>query len=221
MEITNKGRLHITTSPNSLLDYLSIIISYVFHPIILIAYTVGYLLYLNPMVFVGFDEDGKILVLLRILGTSVLMPLITVVLLKALGFVSTVRLETQKERIIPYVACITFFFWSYYVSKKLNDPFELRAFLLSLFLIATVSLIVNNYFKISMHALGFGGINALFVLMLFNDRMNDGFIFTISFLLAGLVSMARLKRNNHHPIEIYAGYFLGALVQVFSWWFLL
>ncbi len=63
------------------------------------------------------------LVLLRVIGTSVFLPFMTVVLLKGLGFIDSIRLETQKERIIPYVACITFFFWSYYVSKKLEDPF--------------------------------------------------------------------------------------------------
>ena len=157
----------------------------------------------------------------RILGTSVLMPLITVFLLRGLGFVSSIRLETQKERIIPFVACITFFFWSYYVSKKLNDPFELRAFLLSLFLTASASLLINNYIKISMHALGFGGMNALFVLMLFNGSMNEGYILLFSFFLAGLVSMARINRKNHLPFEIYLGYLTGVIIQGFSWWFLL
>jgi hypothetical protein len=180
----------------------------------------AYLLYINPIVFVGYNAEDKMLVFLRVFGTSVFMPLITVVLLKALGFINSIRLETQKERIIPFVACITFFFWSYYVSKKLADPFELRAFLLSLFLTASVSLLLNNYFKISMHALGFGGLNALLVLMLFNNRMNEGLIIMLSFLLAGFVSMARMNQKSHHPFEIYSGYFTGGIIQVFSWWFL-
>lgn len=220
MEVTNKGRLHISSDSNTYLDYISIILSYIFHPVLLIVWILSYLLYLNPIVFAGTSAQDKLLVLLRISATSVFMPLITVFLLKGLGFIASIRLETQKERIIPYVACITFFFWSYYVSKKLNDPFELRAFLLSLFIVASVSLLLNNYFKISMHTIGFGGLNALFVLMLFNDRMNDGFILSLSFLIAGLVGMARLKRKYHQPFEVYAGYVTGMIVQVFSWWFL-
>lgn len=72
-----------------------------------------------------------------------------------------------------------------------------------------------------MHAIGFGGINALLICMLFTGRLNDGFILAISFLIAGLVSVARIKRLHHHPFEIYLGYFTGAIVQGFSWWFLL
>jgi len=220
MEVSKQGRLHINDSSKTFFDYFSIALSYIFHPVFLIAWICAYLLYLNPFVFIGIYNDEKAIILLRILGTSVLMPLITVFLLRGLGFVSSIRLETQKERIIPFVACITFFFWSYYVSKKLNDPFELRAFLLSLFLTSSASLLINNYFKISMHALGFGGMNALFVLMLFNGSMNEGYVLILSFLLAGLVSMARINRKNHRPFEIYLGYLTGIIIQSFSWWFL-
>jgi hypothetical protein len=220
MEVSNNGRLHISASPQNGLDYLTIFLSYLFHPIFLIGWTCLYLLYINPIVFIGSNHNAKLLVILRILGTSIIMPFITVVLLKALGFIDTIHLKTQKERIIPYVACITFFFWSYYVSKKLDDPFELRTFLLALFLTASASLLINNYFKISMHALGFGGTHALLILMLFNNRMNEGFILILFLLLGGLVSMARLHQKQHQPFEIYAGYITGAVIQVFSWWFL-
>lgn len=221
MEVSQRGRLHVKEAPKNITDYAAILISYIFHPIFLILWTTLYLLYSNPFVFIGSDDEEKMLILLRVVGTSVFLPLLTVVLLKGLGFIDSIRLESQKERIIPYVACITFFFWSYYVSKKLDDPFEVRAFFLALFLTASLSLVINNYIKISMHAIGFGGVNALLVLMLFAGRLNDGFVLSLSFLLAGLVCGARIKRLHHHPVEIYIGYFTGAAIQVFSWWFLL
>jgi hypothetical protein len=221
MEVSQGGRLHIKNAPYNITDYVSILLSYIFHPICLILWTTLYLLYLNPLIFIGADSEEKMLVLLRVIGTSVFLPFMTVILLKGLGFINSIRLENQKERIIPYVACITFFFWSYYVSKKLGDPFEMRAFFLALFLTASLSLIINNYIKISMHAIAFGGVNALFVLMLFNERLNDGFILILSFLFAGLVCAARIRRLHHHPLEIYLGYFTGVMIQLFSWWFLL
>ena len=202
------------------MDYVFLTLSYIFHPVFLILWTTAYLLYLNPVVFIGLSENAKILVLLRIAGTSVLLPMMTVFLLKGLGFISSIKLPEQKDRIVPYVACITFFFWSYYVSKKLNDPFELRVFLLALFLTSSASLLINNYIKISMHAIGFGGVNALFVMMLMRGGLNDGFMLTLSFLLAGLVCTGRIRQKHHDPAEIYAGYFTGVLILLFSWWFL-
>jgi len=220
MEVSQKGRLKMMGKNYTIVDYISTILSYIFHPIFLILWTSAYLLYVHPLVFVGLADNAKMLVLLRVGGTSVFLPMMTVLLLKGLGFISSIRLPEQKDRIIPYVACITFFFWSYYVAKQLDDPFELRVFLLSLFLTASVSLLINNFIKISMHATGFGGVNALFVMMLMNGRLNDGFLLIVSFLLAGLVSAARIRQKNHHPAEIYIGYFTGATVLIFSWWFL-
>jgi hypothetical protein len=221
MEVSQGERLHMKQAPRKTVDYAAILLSYIFHPIVLIIWMSAYLLYSNPLIFVGASSDEKMLVLLRVIGTSVFLPFMTVVLLKGLGFIDSIRLETQKERIIPYVACITFFFWSYYVSKKLEDPFEMRAFFLALFLTSSVSLILNNYVKISMHAIGLGGVNALLVLMLFSAKLSDGFILALSFLIAGLVSVARIKRLHHHPFEVYLGYFTGVIIQLFSWWFLL
>ncbi len=220
MEINQSGRLKMVAKNHTYTDYVFLTLSYIFHPVFLILWTTAYLLYLNPVVFIGLNENAKILVLLRIAETSVFLPMMTVFLLKGLGFISSIKLPEQKDRIVPYVACITFFFWSYYVSKKLNDPFELRVFLLALFLTSSASLLINNYIKISMHAIGFGGVNALFVMMLMSGGLNDGFMLTLSFLLAGLVCTGRIRQKNHHPAEIYAGYFTGALILLFSWWFL-
>lgn len=220
MEITQTGRLKMGTKNYTFIDYIFLLLSVIFHPIFLILWTAAYLLYIHPLIFIGLNENAKLLVLLRITGTSVFMPMMTVFLLKGLGFISSIRLPEQKDRIVPYVACITFFFWSYYVSKKLDDPYELRVFLLSLFLTASASLLINNYIKISMHATGFGGVNALLVLMLMNGRMNDGFMLSVSFLLAGLVCVGRIHQKHHHPAEIYTGYFCGAIILYFSWWFL-
>lgn len=220
MEISQHGRLKMGANNYTFSDYFFWFLSFVFHPVFLILWTTAYLLYIHPLVFIGVSENAKMLVLLRIAGTSVFLPMMTVLLLKGLGFISSIRLPEQKDRIVPYVACITFFFWSYYVSKKLGDPFEFRVFLLALFLTASGSLLINNYIKISMHATGFGGVNALFAMMLMNGRMHDGFMLTISFLLAGLVCTGRIHQKHHHPAEIYSGYFTGALILLFSWWFL-
>jgi hypothetical protein len=220
MEINQSGRLKMVAKNHTYADYFFWTLSYIFHPVFLILWTTAYLLYMHPMVFIGFGEKAKMLVLLRIAGTSVFLPMMTVFLLKGLGFISSIKLPEQKDRIVPYVACITFFFWSYYVSKKLDDPYELRVFLLALFLTASASLIINNYIKISMHATGLGGVNALFVMLLMSGRLHDGFMMTASFLLAGLVCAGRIRQKNHHPAEIYTGYFTGAIILLFAWWFL-
>ena len=48
----------------------------------------------------------------------VFFPLISVLLLRAVGFIDSLFLRTQKDRIIPYIASGIFFFWAYTVFKQ-------------------------------------------------------------------------------------------------------
>lgn len=221
MQVTESGTLLDNESATSpALRFLGHLISYLLHPIFLIGWISYYLLFLNGSIYVGADPYQKTMVFLRIFSTGIFLPLMTVLLLKGLKFIDSMQLKTQRERIIPYVACITFFFWNYYVSKKLGDPFEMRAFLLSLFITACATLIINNYFKVSMHAIGAGGLFALFTLLLFANRLEEGMYLLLAFLLAGLTCTARFLVSDHRPFEIYFGFFTGLVIQIFSWYFL-
>ena len=46
-----------------------------------------------------------------------LFPLVTVLLAKGLGFIDSVYLKTQRDRIIPYIACEIYYFWIAYVLR--------------------------------------------------------------------------------------------------------
>ena len=177
-----------------------------------------YLLYVNDSVFLGKDDFARTTTFLRICSTSVLLPLITVLLLKGLGFIQSIHLHTRRERIVPYIASLTFFFWSYYVSKRLNDPLALRAFLLGLFIIACAALVMNTYFKVSMHALAAGALLALFTLLLFNNYVDDSLSMLLAVVTAAVICTSRLIAGSHQPFDIYFGFAMGVVIQLVCWW---
>lgn len=219
MIVNEEGGLYVHEATKSpVLRVLATFFSYLFHPLFIIAWVTLYLLFRNSLVFVGVDSFTKIVVFLRVFSTSIFLPIVTVLLLRALGFIDSILLRTQKDRIIPYVACITFFFWSFYVSKKLGDPAELTSFLLSLFITASVSLLINNYIKVSMHAIGVGGLIAFFTLLLFHNRLDDILSLLVAFLIAGITSTSRLLVSDHKTYEIYIGLITGIIVQSIAWW---
>ncbi|HMO31396.1 MAG TPA: hypothetical protein PKE63_08380 [Lacibacter sp.] len=217
MEVTPNGTLLAQPAATRM---LGVLFSWLLHPLLLIVWITLYLLYGNRTVFLGIAPDDRLLVFLRIFSTSVFLPLVTVFLLKGLGFVQSIQLRTQKERIVPIVACITFFFWSFYVSKQLNDPLPLKAFLLGLFITASVSLLQNNYMKISLHTLGAGGLIALFLLLLFTNQLDSGWSLVLALAAGGLIGTSRLLTGSHRAVEIYAGYITGFVVQLIAWWIL-
>lgn len=216
--INEEGSLDITPEKYpAALKIPALIFSYLFHPLFIIGWVVLYLLYRNNLVFLGVDPETRIIYFLRVFGTSIFLPIVTVLLLKGLGFIQSIQLPTQKDRIIPYVACITFFFWTYYVSKQLGDPKELTAFLLSAFVASSASLLINNYMKVSMHAIGVGGMVAFFVLLLFANKLDDVFSLLAAVLIAGVTCSSRLIVSDHKPYEIYIGLIAGIVIQLVAW----
>lgn len=218
MEITKEGELNTDkySYPKPLRVFANLM-GYFLHPVLVVAWVALYLLFLNNRVFLGIDFSERIVVFLRIFSTSTFLPLVTVLLLKGLGFVSSIKLETQKERIIPLVACITFFFWSFYVSRQLNDPAPLRAFLLALFLSSSAALMLNIYQKTSLHMIAGGVASAFFTLLLFNNLLNEPVSIISVFLLAGISGSSRLITMSHQTNEIWLGFFSGVIIQYIAW----
>ena len=201
------------------ISILAKIVSYVFHPLFVGVMMAGYLIFIHPYFFVGFSEKQKMLKLLAVINNNVFFPLIVVVLLRALGFNKSLLLQTQKERIVPYLASITFFFWSYYVFKNQPEvPRVLVYMCRGMFISAAVALVLNNNYKISMHAIGVGGLMGLMTVILFNGNLDSGLPMMLSVLITGAVMSARKIVSDHHWFDIITGFLLGFLTQLIALW---
>ena len=194
-------------------------ISFVFHPLFAGVMMAAYLIFVHPLYFVGFSEKEKMLKLLAVINNNVFFPLLVVALLRALGFNKSLLLKTQKERIVPYLASITFFFWTYYVFK--NQPETPRVIVYmcrGMFFASSVALVLNNYYKISMHGIGEGGMVGLMALTLVDGSLYSGIPFMVAILVAGLVVTARKIVSDHQWFDIITGFLLGFLCQFVALW---
>ena len=201
------------------ISILAKIVSYVFHPLFVGVMMAGYLIFVHPYFFVGFSEKQKMLKLLAVINNNVFFPLIVVVLLRALGFNKSLLLQTQKERIVPYLASITFFFWSYYVFKNQPEvPRVLVYMCRGMFISAAVALVLNNNYKISMHAIGVGGLMGLMTVILLNGNLDSGLPMMISVVVTGGVMTARKIVSDHHWFDIITGFLLGFAAQLIALW---
>ncbi len=191
-------------------------VSIVFHPLFINGYVAWYLTFFQPGYFDGISERSKLFVVIQVVINMIFFPAVTVLLLKATGFINSIFLRTQKERIIPYITSNIFFFWMYLVFRNQNYiPLRLTAFVFSVFLSASAALIANIYFKISMHAIGMGGLFGLFLLILFNDSSYGITLPLMSVIfICGLVCSARLIVNDHTTKDVYNGFFLGLICQL-------
>jgi hypothetical protein len=135
--------------------------------------------------------------------------------LKGLGFIKSIFLKTQRERIIPYIAANIFYFWMYLVFRSQPDvPPVLTGFIFGIFLSSSVALLANIYFKISMHALGLGALSGLMISIIFSGPSYNIFLpAMIIFLITGFVATSRMIVSDHTPFDIYTGIFIGIICQ--------
>lgn len=198
-----------------IVKFVAHVCSYIFHPLFIPVYITWFLTSIHPSYFSGFSTYQKHWLVLRVGYSMVFFPLITVLLLRALKFIDSFFLHTQKDRIIPYIACGIFYFWVYLVFKNQpNVPTVLTAFIFSVFLASSGALLANIYLKISMHAIGMGGVLGILLVVMYSNTMLTTLPFSIAFLLTGLVCTSRLILSSHQPKEIYIGLLLGIISQI-------
>jgi hypothetical protein len=195
------------------------IVSFLFHPLFIPVYLSWFLIFVNPQ-FPVFSSGDRLLLLLRFLVMYTVFPLVTVLLAKGLGFVDSIFLKTQKDRIIPYVACGLYYFWMWYVLKNQPEfPKNLVMLSLAIFLASSLGLTINSFVKVSMHTISMGVMVTFMLLFALMTDINFGFYISAAFLMAGLVCTARMINGDHNPAEVYLGLVIGIVAQLVAYWF--
>lgn len=193
-------------------------ISYLFHPLFVPIY-VGLFLIYEARLFNDRTDWQQRIILIQFFTYYTFFPLMATLLSKALGFIQTVYLKTQKDRILPYIVCEIFYFWAWYVFRNLHFPKEVVMFALGVFLACSLGLIFNSYIKISMHTISLGVVCAFFLLAGMAGTASYGIYISIAFLIAGITATARLIDSNHTQTEVYFGFFVGAVAEVIAYFF--
>lgn len=191
------------------------IISYIFHPCFVPVYVVLFLVYEHPNMFVGFSPKNKILVIAQAFMMFTFFPIITTLLLRALKFIDSIHLPTQKDRIIPLIASMTWYFWIWHVWRNLADyPKELVALALGVFVASIIAMLCNIKFKISLHAIAVGTVVAFLITIALQQSLHFAVYLSVAFIIAGLVCTARLLSGSHNPFEVYVGFLAGVGAQL-------
>lgn len=195
------------------------IISYVFHPLFVPVYIAWFLVNVQPYLFSIFSPAEKLITLLRFFIMYSFFPLVTVLLAKGLGFLNSIYLKTQRDRVIPYIACGIYYFWMCYVLR--NQPQfskEVVQLSMAIFIASSIGLLVNIYMKVSMHAISMGILVVFMGLLSFTQGDNYTIYMSVALLIAGIVCTARFIVSDHTTTEIYTGLLVGGISQLLAIW---
>ncbi len=207
--------------------------SIVFHPLLMITYMTLILLWTNPFSFGWRHVAEADTLLIIIVMTTITLPALSIVMLKMLGWAKSFQLETQHERIGPFLVTGVMYLSLYlHLTRAESFPVSLRVAVLGTLIALWACFFINALFKISLHAAGMGGLVALVLLtaMVFGyDVAQIGFVggvnlvmpvsmmLYLTILIAGIVCTSRLILRAHARREIYTGFLIGFAGIMAAW----
>ncbi|HMH24348.1 MAG TPA: hypothetical protein VK563_21350 [Puia sp.] len=193
--------------------------SYLFHPLFISTYMMAFLMFVHPYAYTGFLHQEKMFRFLHILIMNAFFPAFAVFLLWRLEFIRSIYLRTAKERIIPYLIAMIFYWWTWNVFKNKDNPSMAVHFLCGSFVAVCGAWMFNIYYKISMHAIATGSAMMFFFLFSAQDDYASGLYLSLAVLVTGIVCTSRLIGSDHTRFEVWSGLFVGILAQWMGWWF--
>ena len=152
-------------------------------------------------------------IILRLSIVTLILPALSISILRLTGYIGSVHLEERTERLVPYMfTCLYYGVLTYifYSGMSFHPFFVLMASMTALIMVLAL---VNLSIKVSAHAAALTGIIGFIMALKVRDPdVTVLYPVAVTILIAGMVMSARLYINAHRPIEIYLGAILGLVV---------
>ena len=176
----------------------------------------------------GFHNvEAERLEVLRAFLSTFFIPAIAVMMMKALGFVSSLEMKNPKERIGPYIVTGIFYLAYFYAMYRNPDmPQIYKVFLLGSVTGLFLAFFLNLFSKISAHGVGMGGLLGMVLITVFRTKQTTFMIhlgssweislnslLIVTIILCGIVGTSRLLLNAHKPKDLYGGFLVGITTQ--------
>lgn len=211
-----------------MLRYLAYFFSILFHPLLVLTYMLMILLLVNPYIFGVSSIGASTSLILMIFLSTFFIPFVAIVMMKFLGLISSFDMKDRHERIGPYIITGVLYLWIFRnVLENPNIPEPYKVFVLGATLGLFVAFLINLFSKISMHAVGMGGLVGMLILTVsfysypsftvplgpYSFEMKTYSLLMIAIIVSGFVGTSRLFLDAHKINDLYGGFFVGLSTQ--------
>ncbi|MFZ6051978.1 hypothetical protein [Halocola ammonii] len=192
------------------------IVSVVFHPLWMPLYLFLGAWWIDPYMR-AFLPLGLLKYLLFVLGINVVAPLVSILMLRYRNLISSLHLRKREERLLPFIIVLAYYILTYFLLrlKAVPIPEVVYSMLLCLILVLTAVLIINFWWKISVHLTAAGGVLGTLIGLSTIHQFDVSFWLYVVLGLAGIIAFARLQLREHSSLQVYAGFLLGGSI---SYW---
>lgn len=193
-------------------------ISTVLHPIVIP--TIGILLYfiLTP---VNLSRHQQYTILSVVFISTYIIPLLLLILLKSIGYISSYQVKRISERKIPIFFMMALFFMLGKFFYETNIIKDLSYLFFGVVLgLGLIYILFVFKIKTSLHLLSIGAALGYFLLFQQLHSLAITPIIIIFLLLSGLLASSRLHLKAHTNTEVYLGFFIGLVAPFFTFYIL-
>jgi hypothetical protein len=203
------------------------VISFLFHPLFLTTYLYGAFYFVLPSAWSPVPLDKSMNMLLLIFLVTFVLPAINIYLFKMLGTISSLKMETRRERVMPFIFIAGVYCAVTYMIIRTTGIYWTDTFIRFLLIVdglVIASMLITFFYKASIHSLAISGLVGIFLPL--NKMSEQVYVFYATLgliVVAGIVMSARLQLNAHTPREVLVGGLIGlaigfaGMVMLFSY----
>lgn len=159
-------------------------------------------------------KERQYLLISIVFFSTYIIPLISLIILKSLGFINSFQAESIKERKIPLFIMLLIF---YLLGKNLINIPDFKElgmlFFGTNFSLALVYLLFSAQIKSSLHIMSLSSTLGFFLIYGNLYSISTLPITIVIIILTGVLASSRLHLKAHNQKEIYLGFFIGLIGQ--------
>lgn len=154
----------------------------------------------------------KALIMIIVLMGTLLLPRLTIRIWRQTNGLKLHHLRLREHRSFPYLVFLLFYAFTLHFLARFHLPFYMGGILVSSLMIQAACLLINIWWKISVHSAGAGGIIGALVAFSLLFNFNPVWWLSLCIIIAGLVGSSRMLLRQHTLWQVLAGTFLGILL---------
>ena len=188
-----------------------VLISVVFHPLLMATYCCTALYFVAPDIFSPIAYGSIPYFILVIFITTCLVPGLIIGFFKLTKRVSNLDISQREQRILPFFTTALFYgVTTYLFQQKIGLSKTLLVIMIAVTALLFLILLISFWMKISVHASGIWGIMSILSgLSILHKIENPTFLLFAGFICAGITVSSRLYLSAHTPKESWSGAVLG------------
>jgi len=187
------------------------IISSIFSPLLIPTYGIFMALWTSILMFLPLKLRWGVVSVTFVI--TCIIPLLAILSLWRLGYISRPSLNSREERTVPYIITGLCYLGCAFYLSQINAPGWIIAFPAGGCLAVAICSLINLKWKISAHLAAMGGLLAMMFRIAslhVNAVPMNGWL-TVLVILAGIIGSSRILLKCHTSAQVVAGTAVGFL----------